>query len=119
MIVTLQTPWWMSPELLPDLRRLVGDRRPIIVYDRVGWSPQFFAELVAVGLDFLTYREDPFRPERPARFQEQHFECDDMTHSYSMADRWVRLPLGQRRKGEPKTSRVRHVTRLTPNGHLT
>ena len=106
-------------ELLPELRRLVGDRRLTIVFDRGGWSPQFFAELVAAGFDFLTYRRSPLRPEPLASFQEQHFEADGVVHAYSLADRKVRLRLSKRRRGEPQTLLVRQVTRRTPDGHQT
>ncbi len=106
-------------ELLPELRRLVGDRRLTIVFDRGGWSPQFFAEMVAAGFDFLTYRKRPLRPEPLASFQEHPFEADGVVHAYSLADRKVRLRLRQRRRGAPKTLRVRQVTRLTPDGHQT
>ena len=106
-------------ELLPELRSLVGDRRLTIVFDRGGWSPQFFAEMVGAGFDFLTYRKSPLRSEPRHSFTEHQLERDGVTHSYSLADRWVRLRLSQRRKDEPKTLRVRQVTRLTPDGHQT
>ena len=106
-------------ELLPELRRLVGDRRLTIVFDRGGWSPQFFAEMVAAGFDFLTYRKSPLLPEPRRSFTEHQLERDGVAHSYFLADRWVRLRLSQRHKGEPKTLRVRQVTRLTPDGHQT
>ncbi|MHB8312166.1 MAG: putative transposase [Candidatus Dormibacteria bacterium] len=106
-------------ELLPELRRLVGDRRLTIVFDRGGWSPQFFAEMVGAGFDFLTYRKSPLRSEPRRSFTEHQLERDGVTHSYTLADRWVRLRLSQRRKGELKTLRVRQVTRLTPDGHQT
>lgn len=44
--------------LAPDIRAFVGEkRRPTIVFDRGGWSPKLFAQLLARGFEVLTYRK--------------------------------------------------------------
>jgi transposase-like protein len=40
--------------VLPEIRRLVGDRRVTVVFDREGYSPAFFRELFNQQLDVLT-----------------------------------------------------------------
>ena len=47
----------MLPEVLTEVRRLVGDRRVTIVFDRGGWSPKLFLKLIDDGFDILTYRK--------------------------------------------------------------
>jgi hypothetical protein len=32
-------------QILPEIRRLAGERRITIVFDREGWSPKFFREI--------------------------------------------------------------------------
>ena len=44
--------------LIPDLRDMVGDDRRVLVgFDRVGWSPALFADLDAAGFDTLTWHK--------------------------------------------------------------
>ena len=37
----------MLPEVLEEVRKLVGDRRVTVVFDRGGWSPKLFQKLLA------------------------------------------------------------------------
>jgi len=47
----------MLPELLAEVRTLVGPRRVTVVFDRGGYSPKLFLQLLAGGFDLLTYRK--------------------------------------------------------------
>src|SRR5260221_578359 len=52
--------------LLPKLRQVIGDgRRVTVCFDRGGWSPALFADIIAAGFDLLTYRKGP-APDLPA-----------------------------------------------------
>ena len=44
---------------LLELRRILGDRRVMIGFDRGGSYPKVFAELRRLGFDFVTYRRAP------------------------------------------------------------
>jgi hypothetical protein len=44
------------PEVLADVRALVGPRRLTVAFDRGGWSGATFKKVVAEGFDFITYR---------------------------------------------------------------
>jgi transposase-like protein len=106
--------------LLPSLRALVGDKRRVtIVFDRGGWSPELFAEMLEAGFDFMTYRKGKV-PNEPARaFSEQRYQADDgVTYVYDLADRRVRLRLKKKHNAR-KTLSVRQVVRRTDNGHQT
>ena len=96
--------------LLPELRELVGERRLTICFDRGGWSPELFYEIVQARFDFLTYRKGRVRREPARAFSTQSLVADGKTHEYELADRRTRLRLPHR-KGWPKTLTVRQVTR--------
>ena len=45
--------------LLPDLRAICGPgAKPLLCFDRGGWSPDLFAHVIAAGFDLLTYRKE-------------------------------------------------------------
>jgi hypothetical protein len=82
------------------VRAILGpDARPTIGFDRGGWSPKVFADLVAAGFDVLTYRKAPLRPEAKSRFGS--YEVTDRwghTCTYHLAERAVRLYYNNRRR---------------------
>ena len=98
----------MLPKLLAEVRTLVGERRVTVVFDRGGWSPKLFVEILAAGFDFLTYRKG--RTQRiPRRCFETHTAVlDGRTVTYQLADQGIRLLGG--------TLRLRQVTRLADQG---
>ena len=57
-------------ELLPRLREIAGqDARPTLCFDRGGWSPDLFADIIHAGFHLLTYRKNTAGkdiPELPA-----------------------------------------------------
>jgi prepilin-type processing-associated H-X9-DG protein len=100
------------------VRALLGpDARPIIAFDRGGWSPKVFAELVDAGFDICTYRKGPLSPEPRSAFKPYQV-TDAWGHEtdYLLADRAVRLYYDKRRR----YFSARQVTRLDPaSGHQT
>jgi len=80
----------MLPGILAELRRLVGSRRVTIVFDRGGYSPKLFQQIVG-NFDFLTYRKRRVR-RIPARcFHTRRTRVDGRTFTYLLADQEVRL----------------------------
>jgi transposase len=100
----------MLPGLLRDVRALVGERRVTVVFDRGGWSPKLFADLLRQGFDFLTYRKGRVPRVRRRCFHEHLGRFDGREVRYQLADQGVRLLQGR--------LRVRQVTRLR-DGHQT
>lgn len=100
----------MLPDLLREVRALVGERRVTVVFDRGGWSARLFADLLSQGFDLLTYRKGRSRPVPRRRFQDHVGLFDGREVRYHLADHGVRL-LGGR-------LRLRQVTRLQ-DGHQT
>ena len=102
----------MLPELLEQIRRLVGSRRLTIVFDRGGFSPKLFQKILAMGFDLLTYRKGR-RGKKIARKQFRHCRTHlgGRVTTYALADQEVRLFKGK--------LRLRQVTRRMENGHQT
>jgi hypothetical protein len=82
------------------IRTLLGpDARPTLCFDRGGWSPKLFAQLVIAGFDILTYRKYAKHAEPRSAFTDHEF-IDDLGHtrSYLLADRTVRVPYDSNRR---------------------
>jgi transposase len=105
------------PAVLAEVRQVVGDRRLTVVFDRGGWSPKLFAQLLADGFDLLTYRKAPFRPVPVSRFRRHQGTFDGHQLDYWLADQPVRLEYG--RRGRRKRLSMRQVTRVRDGGHQT
>ena len=93
----------MLPTVLVEVRALVGERRVTVAFDRGGWSPKLFAQILAGNFDLLTYRKGR-GPRIPRRcFREHVATLDGREVRYALADQGVRLRNGLR---------LRQVTRL-------
>jgi transposase len=97
-------------EILPEVRRLVGDRRVTVAFDREGWSPKFFHEVHTQGFDVLTYRKGTYTAWPRQAFQTVTGVVDGRRVSYELAERSPELLPG---------FRMREVRRLCANGHQT
>ena len=101
----------MLPGILGQVRRLVGKRRVTVAFDRGGYSPKLFLQILDADFDLLTYRKGPCRRLRRNRFRPHRTWCQGRTYAYVLADQEVRLLQGK--------LRLRQVTRLKDNGHQT
>src|SRR3954447_8439965 len=112
---------------LPELRALVGPDRPVtVVFDRGGYSPEVFAEIVAAGFDLLTYHKGAWTRSPDADFTEHAFTAPDgVTPAYHLAEREITLPVpaAPAAGGQParpaSTIRLRLVVRRAAGGHQT
>jgi len=102
----------MLPGILTQVRALVGKRRLTVIFDRGGYSPKLFQQVLAAGFDLLTYLKGRYPRITRKRFQTRRTRRDGraLTH-YVLADQEVRLLKGE--------LRLRQVTRLMDNGHQT
>lgn len=101
----------MLPGILEQIRGLVGKRRVTVVFDRGGFSPKLFQQIMAAGFDLLTYRKGRYRRIPQSRFGPYTARCGGRKVSYVLADQEVRLLKGK--------LRLRQVTRRMENGHQT
>jgi hypothetical protein len=101
----------MLPGILDQVRGLVGQRRVTVVFDRGGFSPKLFQQIIAAGFDLLTYRKGWYPRIPRSRFGPHTARCGGRKVSYVLADQEVSLLKGK--------LRLRQVTRRMENGHQT
>jgi hypothetical protein len=94
----------MLPTVLEQVRALIAERRITVVFDRGGFSPKLFLQLIANGFDILTYRKGASPRVAKCRFSLHEEVIDGRMLSYTLADQEVRLLAGK--------LRLRQVTRL-------
>jgi hypothetical protein len=110
--------------VLQQVREVVDDERRItVVFDRGGFSPQLFVELIEAGYDIITYRKGRTKPIPASRFSKRVFRIDGKKVTYRLNDQ-SDVRVGARRlrwsEGEDRPLRMRQVTRLNPDsGHQT
>jgi hypothetical protein len=97
-------------QVIPDLKKLAGDRRITLIFDREGWSPESFARWYKQGIDVITYRKGKYDPWPQDCFIET-VSC--------IADQPVTYRLGQRSIRMGKSFWMREVRRLCDSGHQT
>lgn len=114
-VVTAEANAAMTKMLIPvlsEVRELLGSRRhSTVVFDRAGWSPGVFQELLAMDFDILTYRKGRIRHIAEKRFTLHKAKLDGRPVEYLLNDQPVRFLKGK--------LRLRQVTRLTETGHQT
>jgi transposase len=101
----------MLPGILGQVRKLVGKRRVTVVFDRGGFSPKLFQQIIAAGFDLLTYRKGRYPRIPRSGFSPHIVRCGGRKVCYVLADQEVRLLKGK--------LRLRQVTRRMENGHQT
>jgi transposase-like protein len=131
MVITAAPSHSLAAELarlLPDLRAVIGpDRACTVVFDRGGYSPQVFTQIIAAGFDVLTYFKGSWARTAPEAFTTVDFTAPDGTaHTYDLAERLIDLPVPARPQtgggqgAKPAgTSRLRLIVRASPGGHQT
>jgi len=90
--------------ILTDVKRLIGDdRRPLVIFDRGGFSPKLFVRLDALGFDVMTYRKGRIRPWPVSHFSDEELVVDDRRYCYRLAER-ARVRVGRIRPKRKKES---------------
>ena len=106
-------------DLLPVLRDIAGPgAKPVLCFDRGGWSPALFADITDAGFDLLTYRKNDTGKDIPdlpgTAFALAGCTGDDgREHAYDLADTTTDLTISEgEHKGRVLT--LRQVTRRKP-----
>ena len=106
-------------DLLPALRDIAGPgTKPVLCFDRGGWSPALFADITDAGFDLLTYRKNDTGKDIPdlpgTAFATARCTGDDgREHAYDLADTTTDLTISEgEHKGRVLT--LRQVTRRKP-----
>jgi hypothetical protein len=114
-VVTAEANAAMTRMLIPilqEIRNLIGTKRRLtVVFDRGGWSPRLFQNILEMGFDILTYRKGRFRHIAEKRFVLRKARLEGRRVEYLLHDQVVRFLKGK--------LRLRQVTRLTETRHQT
>lgn len=89
--------------ILEDVKRLIGDRRPTVIFDRGGFSPKLFASLDKLGFDVMTYRKGKISLWPISHFSTAELVVDGRTCRYEVAERH-RVRVGRLRPKRKKES---------------
>jgi hypothetical protein len=89
--------------ILIEVKQLVGDRRPVVIFDRGGFSPKLFARLNKLGFDVMTYRKGKSSPWPVSQFVAVERVVDGRHYKYRMAER-PRVRVGRLRPKSKKRS---------------
>jgi hypothetical protein len=89
--------------ILIEVKQLVGDRRPIVIFDRGGFSPKLFVRLNKLGFDVMTYRKGTTSPWPVSQFVEVERVVDGRRYGYRLAER-QRVRIGRLRPQRKKRS---------------
>jgi hypothetical protein len=89
--------------ILIEVKQLVGDRRPVVIFDRGGFSPKLFAGLNKLGFDVMTYRKGKSSPWPVSQFVEVERVVEGRRYGYRMAER-PRVRVGRLRPKRKKRS---------------
>jgi hypothetical protein len=82
----------MMPALLAEVRAAVGpDVRPTVVFDRGGYSPKLFKQIVEANFDIITYRKGKHAPVPRSRFTATTMRRGGREVPTMVADGLVRL----------------------------
>ena len=131
MVITAAPSQSLAAELarlLPDLRAIIGaDRRCTVVFDRGGYSPAVFTQVIAAGFDVLTYFKGAWVRSATEAFTTVDYQSPDGTaHTYDLAERLIDLPVPARpptgggQGAKPATTlTLRLIVRRSPGGHQT
>lgn len=79
------------PQVLADVRELVGPRRITVAFDRGGWSAATFKKLVAEQFDFVTYRSGQQALLPAEAFAEHSMADGTSTRVWRLADTRVNI----------------------------
>src|SRR2546429_6725424 len=103
----------MLPSLLGEARKLLGPKRKAtVVFDRGGWSPKLFGEMLALGFDLLTYRKGRTRQIAEERFTQHQARLDGRKVEYLLHDQAVRFLKRSEEHTSELQSRLHLVCRL-------
>ncbi|MEE9185220.1 MAG: hypothetical protein V3U39_12210 [Acidimicrobiia bacterium] len=112
----------MLRPVLRQARELAGGESMTVIFDRGGWSPQLFVELIEEGYHLITYRKGRSPDLAEEAFETRVLEVDGREVRYRLCDE-AQVRVGQARlewsDGSRRPLLMRQVTRLTDTGHQT
>ena len=97
-------------EIIPRMKKMVGNRRITLIFDREGWSPKYFAKWFKMGVDVVTYRKGKYDPWPKECFIDTCSWLSGKPVTYRLAERSILID---------KNFWMREVRRHCDSGHQT
>ena len=109
----------LREQVLPEIRRVIGEQRVTVVFDRAGWCKELLWALLEANFDFITYRKGAYEPLDEKCFRKVTIQRDGHTVQYELAEDvfaeegWpsLRLIAAKKKNG--------HQTHLVASGRAT
>jgi hypothetical protein len=76
----------LQEQVLPEIRRVIGEQRITVVFDRAGWSKELLWALVQANFDFITYRKGAYEPLDESCFRKETITRDGHSVEYEWAE---------------------------------
>jgi ferredoxin len=76
----------LREQVLPEIRRVVGEQRVTVVFDRAGWCKDLMWALLAANFDFITYRKGDYQPLDENLFHPETIQRHGHTVPYEVAE---------------------------------
>jgi len=76
----------LREQVLPEIRRVVGEQRVTVVFDRAGWCKELLWALLEANFDFMTYRKGDYKPLDESLFQQETIQRDGHTVLMEVAE---------------------------------
>ena len=102
----------MLEKVLDEIKLLLGDRRPTIIFDRGGWKKALFQRLIDDGWDIITYRKGGKEKFPQEYFHPKSSVVDGKEVSYEFHEMSVCISEVKLENQAPKRYWMRQVTRL-------
>jgi ferredoxin len=76
----------LREQVLPEIRRVIGEQRVTVVFDRAGWCKELMWALLEANFDFITYRKGAYDPLDENCFRKVTIQRDGHTVQYELAE---------------------------------
>jgi len=76
----------LRAQVLPEVRRVIGKQRVMVVFDRAGWCKELMWALLKANFDFITYRKGAYEPLDENCFRKETIQRDGHTVAYELAE---------------------------------
>ena len=76
----------LREQVLPEIRRVIGEQRVAVVFDRAGWCKELMWALLEANFDFITYRKGAYDPLDEKCFRKVTIQRDGHTVQYDLAE---------------------------------
>ncbi len=87
------------PQILADVEKICSQKKPVIIFDRGGYSAELFEKLMADGYDFITYGKNRLGVDQSC-FKKEVTQINDKTYEHAPYEQTAGLAVYTEKKGK-------------------